>query len=302
MRGVWLVEVRPETVPIECLAVTAVTAPARNRPPFSTYVWLRRPPPAQPRPAQETSPAAAAGAACAATRDTRARAGSCRTRRAPLSPAAAASREHDRRPATAHIDAKRTRSLRQATAPRPSPPAAPPKRQHAVLPLQHGHQPDFVDEFFSPGALRDGIAEALKIGWPVLLNHDYSKPVGRVIAATVDAKGRLIDAEIHPAEPGTYAAQFLRLVKAGLINAWSIGGHWTRERVGDLQRITKARILEASLCVQGINDRARFEVVAGGKMLATSLGPDDPSGVKYDVALARLRLAGLALDAVLAGR
>ena len=162
-------------------------------------------------------------------------------------------------------------------------------------------QPDFVDDFFSPGALRDAIAEALATGWPVLLNHDYSKPVGRVVAATVDAKGLLIDAEIAPAEPGTYAAQFLSMVKAGLINAWSIGGHWTRERVGDLYRITKARILEASLCVQGINDRARFEVVAGGKMLTLS-APSALEAVRGDLAVARLRLAGLALDAVLARR
>ena len=35
----------------------------------------------------------------------------------------------------------------------------------------------------------------------------------------------------------------------------------------------RAQILEASLCGQGINDRARFEVVAGGKMLTAPVGP-----------------------------
>lgn len=125
---------------------------------------------------------------------------------------------------------------------------------------------DFENDAFTPGALRAGIREALSIGWPVLLNHDWKQPVGRVVDARVDSKGLFIEAEIEPPEPGTYAAQFIRLVKAGAINAWSIGGKWTRQQFGSVRKIVAARIMEASLCVQGMNDRARFEVVAGGKM------------------------------------
>jgi HK97 family phage prohead protease len=150
-------------------------------------------------------------------------------------------------------------------------------------------EPDFVNDYFAPDALRKGLTEALARGWPVLLNHDWRQPVGRVTNAFVDDKGLFIEAEIPPPEPGTYAAQFLRLVKAGAINAWSIGGRWVRERIGSLNKIIRAQILEASLCGQGINDRARFEVVAGGKMLAAPVVP------QVDELAGALELLGLRL-------
>jgi len=152
---------------------------------------------------------------------------------------------------------------------------------------------DFENDAFTPGALRDGIRDALSTGWPVLLNHDWRQPVGRVVDARVDSKGLFIEAEIAAPEPGSYAAQFIRLVKAGAINAWSIGGRWTREQAGSLRKIVKARILEASLCVQGVNDRARFEVVAGGKMYAAA----DPISDRLDMLAMKLGAADLALEA-----
>jgi len=67
----------------------------------------------------------------------------------------------------------------------------------------------------------------------------------------------------------------MRLIRQGAVRSLSIGGKWVRERVGDLNRIVKAQILEASVCVRGVNLRTGFDVVAGGKMLDFALEPED---------------------------
>lgn len=137
-------------------------------------------------------------------------------------------------------------------------------------------QPDLVDDYFDARALEDGLKGWLEAGGPILVNHSYAHPIGRCTAARVDAKGLYIEGELPPPEPGTYAAQFMRLIRAGAVKSLSIGGRWVRERVGSLNRIVRAQILEASVCVRGVNLRTGFEIVAGGKMISGPLeGPGD---------------------------
>lgn len=125
---------------------------------------------------------------------------------------------------------------------------------------------------------------------PILLfNHSYSLPAGRVTRAFIDDDGLHIEAELpRPKEPGT-ARHWWDLVKAGVVRALSIGGKWTRQRIGGVNYLTEIDLREISVAAQGINATTTFTAQAA-KAFGDPLPPDMTATVD-DLRLLALKAA-----------
>lgn len=99
---------------------------------------------------------------------------------------------------------------------------------------------------------------------PILLyNHSYSRPMGRVTKAEINDAGLFVEAELPKPEPGTEAANIWRLVKSGVVRAFSVGAVFTRKMIGGVQTITSADLREISIASVGMVPQALFSVQAG---------------------------------------
>lgn len=122
---------------------------------------------------------------------------------------------------------------------------------------------------------------------PILLyNHRYGMPMGRVTRASVDDDGLWVEAELPRPEPGTEAANIWRLVRTGVVRAFSVGAVFTRRVIGGVKTIVDADLREVSIAAVGAVPSALFG-------LSTQLGKafgDEPPGLaraRHEAALAR---------------
>lgn len=122
---------------------------------------------------------------------------------------------------------------------------------------------------------------------PILLySHRYEMPMGKVTRAEVNDEGLYVEAELPKPEPGTEAANVWRLVKAGVVRAFSVGAVFSRRVIGGVKTIIDADLREISIAPVGVVPNALFSVQAG-----KAFG-DAPSleAVEREVSLLRLRL------------
>lgn len=127
---------------------------------------------------------------------------------------------------------------------------------------------------------------------PILLfNHSYSLPAGRVTRAFVDDRGLHIEAELpRPKEPGV-ARHWWDLVKAGVVRALSIGGKWTRQKIGGVNYLTEIDLREISVAAQGINATTTFTAQAAKAFGDQSTDQLDWDGLHRDAELLSLKVA-----------
>lgn len=99
---------------------------------------------------------------------------------------------------------------------------------------------------------------------PILLySHRYSMPMGKVNRAEVRDDGLFVEAELPKPEPGTEAANVWRLVKQGIVRAFSIGGRFHRKAVNGARTIFDMDLREISIAPVGVNAGTLFSVQAG---------------------------------------
>ncbi len=99
---------------------------------------------------------------------------------------------------------------------------------------------------------------------PVLLySHRPGMPMGRVTKGEVRPEGLFVEAELPRPEPGTEAANIWRLVKAGVIRAFSVGGVFHRKVIGGINTIVDCDLREVSVASIGAVPGALFSVQAG---------------------------------------
>jgi HK97 family phage prohead protease len=94
----------------------------------------------------------------------------------------------------------------------------------------------------------------------VLFSHRWSMPMGRTSEARIADDGLHVTVELPRPEPGTEAANIWRLVKAGVIKAFSVGGRPTRKLVNGVKTIVDWDLSELSICPAGVNPGALFSL------------------------------------------
>jgi len=99
---------------------------------------------------------------------------------------------------------------------------------------------------------------------PILLySHRPSMPMGVVTKAFVDDAGLHVEAKLPRPESGTEAANVWRLVKQGIVRAFSVGGLFKRSVVAGAKTITDVDLREISIAPVGMVPSALFSVQAG---------------------------------------
>jgi len=99
---------------------------------------------------------------------------------------------------------------------------------------------------------------------PILLySHRPSMPMGMVTKAFVDEAGLHVEARLPKPEAGTEAANVWRLVKQGIVRAFSVGGLFKRSVVAGVKTITDVDLREISIAPLGVVSGALFSVQAG---------------------------------------
>jgi len=96
----------------------------------------------------------------------------------------------------------------------------------------------------------------------VLYAHRYSMPMGKTTKAEVKADGLHVTVELPRPEPGTEAMNIWRLVKAGVIRAFSVGGHASREVVHGISTILDWDWRELSIAAVGVNPGTTFSLAS----------------------------------------
>src|SRR5205823_5531130 len=123
---------------------------------------------------------------------------------------------------------------------------------------------------------------------PILLyNHRYGMPMGKVTKALVTGNGLWVEAVLPKPEASTEAANIWRLVKAGVIRAFSVGAVFTRRVIGGVKTIVDADLREISIAAVGVNPATLFSL---SSQIGKAFG-DEPSaraGARDRAALARL--------------
>lgn len=79
---------------------------------------------------------------------------------------------------------------------------------------------DAAQEIVAPGAFKDTLADFMVNGFIGGLNHDWSNPVGRPVAAREDDKGLFVEGKISPTQHGR---DCMVLLKDRVIHKMSIG-------------------------------------------------------------------------------
>jgi len=128
----------------------------------------------------------------------------------------------------------------------------------------------------------------------VLFAHRYSMPMGRTTKAEVKADGLHVTVELPKPEPGTEAANIWRLVKAGVIRAFSVGGSASRKMVNGVQTITDWDVREISIASVGVNPGTTFALASAqvGKAFGDPVSDLDRARAE----LASIRQAGEIVD------
>jgi HK97 family phage prohead protease len=137
---------------------------------------------------------------------------------------------------------------------------------------------DRQDEAMAPTAF-DKALQRYRQNPILLYMHRLDFPMGRVTQAHIDEKGLFVEAKLPKPEPGTEAAHVWRLVKAGVIRAFSVGGKGTRAIVNGVKRVTSWDLAEISIAPVGVNPTTTFSIQAG-KCFDAAAG-DDLADVRY---------------------
>lgn len=127
---------------------------------------------------------------------------------------------------------------------------------------------DREGERMSGRAFEASLGRYLRTNPILLYGHRYSVPLGRVTAAYVGPDGLHVTAEIPKPEPGTEQANVWRLIKAGVLRAFSVGGYGVRKVINGVTTILEWDLREVSVAAVGVNPNALFtltEQVRTGK-------------------------------------
>ena len=121
-----------------------------------------------------------------------------------------------------------------------------------------------------------GAADDLLKNSTVLLNHDLTRPIGRVVSVKFDKRGLLIDALISSTEP-----EVIQKIKEGVLNKFSIRGSvlererkWDAEQERVVNVIQRLSLIEASLVSVPANPEAK----AIGWYTKMALASEDTQG------------------------
>lgn len=84
---------------------------------------------------------------------------------------------------------------------------------------------DRQNEIITRKALEGAVEELLKFGTTVFFNHDYNRPIGKLLSGEVDDRGLRVTLSVSEAE------QELRTkIKEGIVSKFSVGGRVTSHR------------------------------------------------------------------------
>lgn len=119
---------------------------------------------------------------------------------------------------------------------------------------------DSDGERMAPTAFARSLDTYMSTNPIVLYSHRWSVPLGRTVDAKVLDDGLHVTVELPRPEPGTEAANVWKLVKAGVIKAFSVGGKATRAVINGVQTVTAWRLSEISVCPAGVNQNALFSM------------------------------------------
>ena len=109
---------------------------------------------------------------------------------------------------------------------------------------------------FAPGAFAKSLSERAGAPIPMLLHHDFKRPVGvwtdlRETSAGLEAAGTILTKTRDGADAH-------ELVKGGALRGLSVGFQTIRKTfAGDVRELHEVKLHEVSLVPAGMNDRAR---------------------------------------------
>jgi len=106
-------------------------------------------------------------------------------------------------------------------------------------------------------ALRRAVDPYLQTNGVVLLNHQQDKPIGRVLSATVDARGLFVEAEIVPGV-ADWSRDAYAKIRGGVLKAFSIGGYFLRKG----SSVVGLDLCEISVVAVGANRASVFTASA----------------------------------------
>jgi len=122
---------------------------------------------------------------------------------------------------------------------------------------------DRENDQMARGAFDKALGRYLRENPILLYSHRPSMPMGVVTKAYVDPAGLHVEAKLPKPEPGTEAANVWRLVKAGVVRAFSVGGLFKRSVVAGVKTVTEVDLREVSIAPLGVVSGALFSVQAG---------------------------------------
>jgi len=129
----------------------------------------------------------------------------------------------------------------------------------------------------------------------VLFNHKYSMPMGRTTKAEVRPDGLHVTVELPKPASGELL-NIWKLVKAGVMRAFSVGGSATRKVINGVQTVIDWDLRELSIAAVGVNPGTTFSLASAqvGKAFGDPVSDLDRAHAE----LATIRDAGELLDRI----
>jgi phage head maturation protease len=138
--------------------------------------------------------------------------------------------------------------------------------------LAAGFNTDRMGEQFDPTTFRAAFDRYMATNPLVTLNHSLSKVLGKLTAHRFTPHGVEVEAEIPRPDPGMpELMNAYRLVKSGVLKAFSVGGRWKRRPgASGVEKVFPIEVVECAIAGVPVNPATLFEVV-GVKALGGNL-------------------------------
>ncbi len=123
---------------------------------------------------------------------------------------------------------------------------------------------DFQGDTFDRATTESAFRKYMETNPQVVLNHSLAAPLGRITEAIYSSKGIEVVALIPMPAPSAPAVlrQTWAALRSGLLNAFSIGGRWSKLAAAGSQKLFPEQIIETSVAIiGGVNPDATFAVV-----------------------------------------